>query len=181
MKLGKLLALVGGIGAVVVAASATPAFARASSSTAGQAATHLLKFDTMIGNSAPFIGTAGRMRGIDAAPLPWTVESVQGELNANGRLDIDVDGLVLADDPSVPASLRGTNPVPFFAGVVSCLTSGSGGVVRRNLVTANFPASMPGGVAHIHQVVNLPHPCVAPVVFVTSPGPTGFVWFAVTG
>ncbi len=181
MKIGKLLVLVGGIGAVIVAATAAPALASASSTSASHRTTHVLNFDTMVGNTAPFIGAAGRMRGIDAAPLPWTVESVQGELNADGRLNIDVDGLVLANDPSVPASLRGTNPVPFFAGVVSCLTSGSGGVVRRNLITANFPASMPGGVAHIHQVVNLPQPCVAPVVFVTSPGPTGFVWFAVTG
>jgi hypothetical protein len=63
---------------------------------------------------------------------------------------------------------------------VSCLTTVDGSVGRRNVITANFPASM-RGFAHIHQVVMLPQPCVAPVVFVTSPGPTGEVWFAVTG
>ncbi|HEY6377567.1 MAG TPA: hypothetical protein VI316_00115 [Candidatus Dormibacteraeota bacterium] len=133
----------------------------------------------MFGNHAPFIGVPGAIRGVTAAPLPWMIKSVHGELEANGQLDIDVDGLLLASDPSVPANLRGTNPVPFFAGVVSCLTTSNSAVTPANVTTANFKATMPSGTAHIHQKLTLPNPCVAPLVFVTSP--SGGVWFAVTG
>src|SRR5205807_5022090 len=81
----------------------------------------LFDFETSFANRAPFIGAAGAIRGVNAAPLPWAVRSIEGELRTNGQLDIDVDGLVLANDPAVPANLRGTNPVPSFAAVVSCL------------------------------------------------------------
>jgi hypothetical protein len=40
-----------------------------------------------------------------------------------------------------------------------------------------FPAS-PAGDSHIRDTVALPSPCVAPIVFVTSP--TG-AWFSATG
>jgi len=137
------------------------------------------EFQTMFGDHAPFIGSAGAVAGVPAAPLPWMIHSVQGDLDKDGELTVDVDGLVLADDPSVPASLRGTNPVPFFSAVVSC-TSDSGGVIATVIVTTrNFPATIPAGDAHIDQRLTLPHPCVAPIVMVTAP--SGSAWFAVTG
>jgi hypothetical protein len=46
-------------------------------------------------------------------------------------------------------------------------------------VIANFPATMPGGNAHLHQKLTLPRPCIAPVVLVTAPN--GSPWFAATG
>jgi hypothetical protein len=141
----------------------------------------VLQFDTLFGNMAPFIGPAGSVRGVPAAGLPWMIHSAHGVLDANGQLNVDVDGLVLANDPSVPPSLRGTNPVPCFAGVVSCRTASGSAIVTTNLMTNNFPATMPTGNAHIHQKLTLPHPCVAPVILITSPGPTGIAWFAVTG
>jgi hypothetical protein len=139
----------------------------------------VLQFDTAFANASPFIGPAGDISGVTAAPLPWHVNGeVRGDLDANGELRVDVHGLVLAHDPSVPANLRGTNPVPFFAGVVTCRTNVAGkvGVVRAT--TANFPAT-PQGDARIHATLTLATPCVTPYVFVTSPN--GGVWFAVTG
>jgi hypothetical protein len=133
----------------------------------------------MFGNHAPFIGSAGAVRGVPAASLPWMIRSVHGHLARHGELTIDVDGLVLANDPSVPPGLRGTNPLPFFAAIVSCRTDSHGVVATDNLMTANFPATMPGGNAHIDQKLTLPQPCVAPVVLVTAPN--GSPWFAVTG
>ena len=182
MNIRRHLVLVGGITALLVGATgSTLAIASTAAPRADQSSARLLQFDTMFANVPPFIGATGRIRGVDAAGLPWMIHAVKGELDANGRLAIDVDGLVLADQAPVPPSLQGTNPVPFFAGVVSCLTSVNGSVGRRDVVSANFPASMPGGFAHIHQVLTLPRPCLAPVVFVTSPGPTGEAWFTVSG
>ena len=139
----------------------------------------VLSFDTAFANVSPFIGAAGTIRGVTAAPLPWAVRSIHGDLDSNGQLTIDVDGLVLANDPAVPANLRGTNPVPFFAAVVSCLSSSGGKVVTANRTTANFKATMPGGDAFIRARVALPHPCAAPDVFVTAPN--GGAWFTITG
>jgi hypothetical protein len=182
MKVGRYLVLVGSVSVLLVGATAAkPAVASTAAAGVGDHPTRVLQFDTMVGNMAPFIGTAGAVRGIPAPGLPWMIRSVRGELNLDGQLNVDVDHLVLADEPPVPPSLQGTNPVPFFAGVVSCRTASGGAVVTSNVMTRNFPASMPTGNAHIHQRLTLPHPCVAPIVFITSPGPTGVVWFAVTG
>jgi hypothetical protein len=129
--------------------------------------------------STQVIGSAGAIRGVPAAGLPWMIRSIRGDLDLNGELTIDIDGLTLANDPSVPASLRGTNPVPFFAAVVSCTTAAGGLMTTDNMATADVHATMPGGDAHIDQRLTLPHPCVAPIVLVTAPG--GSAWFAVTG
>jgi hypothetical protein len=133
----------------------------------------------MFGDHALFIGSAGSVGGVPAAGLPWMIRSVQGDLDVDGELTIDVDGLVLANAPAVPPSLRGTNPVPFFAAVVSCTTAAHGVIATDNVTTLNFPATMPGGNAHIDQRLTLPHPCVAPIVMVTVPG--GSAWFVETG
>jgi hypothetical protein len=138
----------------------------------------ILDFHTAFANVSPFIGTDGTITGVTAAPLPWMVRSEVGDLDSNGRLNIDVDGLVLANDPSVPANLRGVNPVPAFAGVVTCRTNVNGAVKAVRVTSANFPATATGN-AQIHAMLSLPHPCVTPYVFVTSPN--GGVWFTVTG
>ena len=175
---GFIAAIAVGVAAILAFAVGRPS-AAAATSAKHASSPDVAQFQTMFGNHAPFIGAAGAIRGVTAAPLPWMIHSVKGDLDANGQLDIDVDGLVLANDPAVPANLRGTNPVPFFAGIVSCITTSNGAIVTSNVMTANFSATMPGGNAHIRQKLTLPHPCVAPIVFVTSPN--GGVWFAVTG
>jgi hypothetical protein len=170
---GSVAVVAVGIAAILVFAVGRPSAAAATSGT-HTSSRDIVEFQTMFSNHSPFIGAAGAIRGVPAAPLPWMNHSVEGDLDANGQLDIDVDGLVLANDPAVPANLRGTNPVPSFAGIVSCISS----VATVTVTTANFTAT-PAGNAHIHQKLTLPSPCVAPIVFVTSPN--GGVWFAVTG
>ena len=65
-----------------------------------------------------------------------------------------------------------------FKAIVSCQTIGAGGSATvTHVSTAGFPASMEGD-SHIRATVQLPHPCIAPIVFVTSPGGA---WFAATG
>jgi hypothetical protein len=84
---------------------------------------------------------------------------------------------VLARRSPVPANLRGTNPIPQFKAIVSCLTTSEGVATTSNVSTPLVAASSTGD-AEINATVHLPSPCFAPIVFVTSPGGA---WLAVTG
>ncbi len=129
----------------------------------------ILEFDTMVGLPQALTGTQNPIRGINGGGLPWVLTSASGELKASGRLEVTVKGLVLAAGPNA-----GTNPIPAFRAIVSCL--GSDGSIQ-NVMTNTFPATTTGN-AKIEATVNLPHPCLAPIVFVTSPTSA---WFATTG
>ena len=133
----------------------------------------VLKFNTMAPVVPPWTGVNGvAIRGIHGGGVPWSIESGTGFLRADGRLHIEVEGLI------IPA--RGNNPIPDFRGVVNCLTpdSPTDGV---NLVTDPFPATMTGD-AEIDATVDLPDTCVAPIVFVTNgTGDPPGAWFATTG
>jgi hypothetical protein len=137
----------------------------------------VLEFDTMAGVDGAFVGTANPIRGVPGGGLPWQIDRGRGELRADGSLRVRVEGLVLLDAAPVPPDLQGTNPVPMFKAVVSCLTSMGGNAVTKNVSTDTFPASTDGD-ARIRAKLMLPSPCFAPIVFVTSP--TG-AWFSVTG
>jgi hypothetical protein len=136
----------------------------------------VLEFDTMAGVVEPFTGAAHPVRGVNGGGLPWELDRARGTLDADGRLDVRVEGLVLARRAPVPPALQGTNPIPQFRAVVSCLTPASPDTGER-VTTAPFPASADGD-AHIRATVDLPEPCIAPIVFVTSPTEA---WFASTG
>jgi hypothetical protein len=150
------------------ASSASPAAARESK---------ILEFDTMVGVPGSLTGTqaSAAFRGVNAGGLPWTLTSAQGELKASGKLEIEIQGLVFAAGPNT-----GRNTVTSFRAMVSCI--GSDGL-PHNVLTDPFPATTGaavdgGGNASVETMVALPHPCFAPIVFITSP--TGS-WFAVTG
>jgi hypothetical protein len=135
----------------------------------------ILEFDTMVGLPQAFTGTLSPIRGINGGGLPWAIGSGYGELKPSGKLEINVRGLVLAAGSNV-----GKNPIPNFRAIVSCLTS-NGGVV--NVTTDLFPATLGaasdgGGNANIEANLALPQPCIAPIIFVTSPNGA---WFATTG
>lgn len=138
----------------------------------------VLKFRTMAGVSGPFVGTGNPIRGVPGGGLPWVISDGRGELKAGGDLSVRVTGLVLADDPAVPENLRLTNPIPAFRAIVSCRTiDGMGAPAIVNVSTDAFPANSLGD-AKIDAELELPEPCFAPILFVTSP--TG-AWFAVSG
>ena len=137
----------------------------------------VLEFDVMAPVSEPFTGGTNAIRGVPGGGLPWELDAAKGELRADGRLEVEVEGLVLARRAPVPEALRGTNPIASFKAIVSCLTVDGGAPATVNVSTELAPAS-PSGDAKIEDSVELPSPCFAPIVFVTSPGG---MWFAVTG
>lgn len=140
----------------------------------------VLEFKTMVGVDGPFLGDANPIRGVNGGGAPWVLDLAHGRLRADGDLDILVKGLV------IPGRARpdgiATNPADFFRAIVSCLTVKDGNVVEENLITDPEDTQMIGdprnGDARIRAKLELPNPCVAPIIFVTSP--TG-AWFAATG
>lgn len=134
----------------------------------------VLEWGDMVGVTAGLTGAQSQapLRGISGGGIPWTIQRGQGQLKADGSLEIEVKGLVLAT--------TGANPSATFRGLVSCV-NGDGSFT--NILTDPFPAttglaSAGGGNAEIDATVTLPTPCIAPIVFVTSA--TG-AWFAATG
>jgi len=145
---------------------ALPAFA-------GPSDPKILEFATMAGVAAPYTGGTNAIRGVPGGGLPWVLDEAKGELRSDGRLEVQVRGLVLAAGANT-----GTNPIPAFRAIVSCLSINDAGEANTvNVGTAPFPASSTGD-AKIEATVELPDPCYAPIVFVTSPAGS---WFAVTG
>src|SRR5512140_2956790 len=140
----------------------------------------LVEFNSMIGVPRPYTGAANAIRGVPGGGLPWVVEFGKGKVSPEGDVDVMVRGLLI--DPNDPAAIAagrgGTNPSPTFKVIVSCLSKdANGAAVTVNVSTGLFPADAEGN-AHIKDSVALPSPCIAPIVFVTSP--TGS-WFASTG
>lgn len=150
----------------------------ATSSPAGADPGTILKFTTMTPVTGPYVGTANPIRTVPGGGLPWMITAGTGSLKSDGHLLVHVRGLVLADQSPVPPALQGTNPIPGFRAIVSCQSIGPGGTATvTNVSTAQFPASTKGN-ADINATVSLPRPCIAPIVFVTSPGGA---WFAAAG
>jgi hypothetical protein len=139
----------------------------------------ILEFDHMYGVDGPFIGEANAIRGIPGDELPWTVQRfARGRLDPTGHLQVLVRGLVFTDDPEVPPDLRGRNDEAQFRAMVSCLTETPAGVETANITTPGFPATVSGD-AFIDTFVEVPNPCVAPLVLVLAGSEDK--WFAVTG
>jgi len=139
----------------------------------------ILKFTTMTPVTGPYVGAANPIRTVPGGGLPWIITAGNGALTSDGHLLVHVRGLVLADQAPVPPALQGTNPVPEFEAIVSCQTiSATGAATITNVSTAPFPASTAGN-SDINATVSLPHPCIAPIVFVFGAPNVG--WFAATG
>jgi hypothetical protein len=119
---------------------------------------------------SPYTGAANPIRGLNGGGVPWKISEGEVDLRADGRLKVEVEGLVLV--------ATGVNPVAQFKAIVSCQTIGAGGTAAvTNVSTAPVTATMTGD-AEIDETIALPSPCFAPIVFVTS---AGGAWFAVTG
>src|SRR6476661_974758 len=79
-------------GAVVVAFAAV-LIAQASAGN-GPGST-VLKFKTMAGVVAPYLGPANAIRGIPGGGAPWSIDTANGKLDQNGDLRIKVTGLII--------------------------------------------------------------------------------------
>jgi hypothetical protein len=132
----------------------------------------VLEFDTMAGVAGPYVGAANPIRGVPGGGLAWAIDEGRGDLGVDGQLEIEVEGLVLAEGANA-----GRNPIAQFKAIVSCQTIDGTSAATTNISTGLFPATTTGD-SKIEDTVELPSPCFAPIVFVTSPGGS---WFAVTG
>lgn len=137
----------------------------------------ILQFQTMVGVAGPFVGSTNPIRGINGGGLPWQIDKAAGKLSSEGKLEVTVRGLVLLDGPPVPEAQRGRNPAANFRAIVSCTTTINGAPATSNVATDPFPATVTGD-SEIEAQVNVPGPCLAPIIFV---GPSPTTWFAVTG
>ena len=122
---------------------------------------------------------ANAIRGVPGGGRPWVVDFGRGKLEPDGEIDILVKGLVFDpnDQSNIDAGLAGRNTVPNFKAIVSCLSKDGDTATTVNVETGLFPADEAGN-AHIKDMVDLPQPCIAPIIFVASPGGA---WFASTG
>lgn len=133
----------------------------------------ILTWTTMTPVTGPLVGPRNPIRGVPGGGLAWKISGASGTLLSNGALKVRTRGLVFADGPNA-----GTNTIPFFRAEVSCRSiNGSGQSDMVNLSTDAFPADSMGNSV-INAKLQLPHPCLAPVVLVTAPSGA---WFAVTG
>ena len=108
--------------------------------------------------------------GVAGGGAPWVIDEGHAQLRADGRLQIEVQGLVLAPGTGANA---GRNPIPTGVGIVTCAG-------QAPIVTDAVPFSTAGD-AQVETRVTLPATCLAPTVFfagVTGAGPR---WFAVNG
>jgi hypothetical protein len=127
-------------------------------------------FRSLTGNV--LTGATGALRGLSAGGLPWVLDGARARLTRDGRLRVDIRGLVLAAGPSA-----GTNPIPQFRAVVSCVAENGSGYDTVNVASDPVPATSTGDATVDQQLTGLPARCLTPAVFVTSPG---LSWFAVT-
>jgi len=124
----------------------------------------------------PYVNPAGtpeaakvRINGVAGAGAQWSIGGAEVDLRSDGRLEIEVEGLIV--------TARGNNPLGQFRAIVSCQSVVNGHPEMINVPTAAFAANTAGD-ASTETNVALPSPCLAPVVFVTTPT---LAWIAVTG
>jgi hypothetical protein len=101
--------------------------------------------------------------GVTGGGVPWSIDEGRATLTADGRLHVEVEGLVV--------TASGTNPSPTGRAAVAC----DGAVVAT---TDAVPFSATGD-AEIDATVSLPSPCLDVAVFFLNGA--GTRWFAVTG
>jgi hypothetical protein len=114
-------------------------------------------------------GAAALFPGVTGGGAPWVINRGDARLFADGRLQVEVDGLVLAGGPSI-----GTNPFPTGRAIVSC--NNGADIVMTDLV----PYSADGD-AQVETQVDLPAPCLGAIVFFAGQTGGGPRWFAVSG
>lgn len=164
-------------GSVAAAMSAVMAATGANGSPQASTGPKVLEFGTMAAVTGPFVGAANPIRGIAGGGLPWQIVAAKGELSTAGELEVQISGLVLFEGAPVPVDRQGTNPIPAFRVIVSCLSTADGAATTVNVATDPVPATSTGD-AKIEADISLPSPCIAPIVFV---GPSATTWFAATG
>jgi hypothetical protein len=105
------------------------------------------------------------LHGLAGGGVPWILDAGRAKLFADGRLEVEVEGLTL---------LNGTNPIANGRAIVTCSS-----VAVASSPIVPFSAA---GDALVTATVDLPGTCLAPAVFFSGVLPNGAErWFAVTG
>ena len=116
----------------------------------------------LIDSELAAIPTAGlTINGVTGGGSPWVIDSGRARLFADGRLEVDINGLVLVSSH--------TNPVASGHAILTCDGAPAA-------TTDNVPFS-PTGDAQISTTIKLPAQCLAPAVFFTTGTDR---WLAVT-
>lgn len=98
--------------------------------------------------------------GVASGGAPWTVASGEASVSGSGKLEVEVQGLLLTT--GAPANLVGTTgPVIMVAASLVC--GGSGGTVAASTDGVSLS---PAGNAEIEATVTVPATCMAPVILV---------------
>ena len=108
---------------------------------------------------------APTLHGLTGGGVAWSIDEGRVMLFADGRLHVEVQGLVVA--------ASGVNPVPTGRAILTCSS-----------VTAATTPAVPfsrAGDAEVNAIVDLPATCLAPAVFFVGVTANGDRWFAVTG
>ena len=136
----------------------------------------VLRADTLFPVAPPFTGNAAAaIRGVTGAGAPWVIADSDVRLRADGRLKVEIEGLVI--DPALaPNPNAGINPAPLMRAVVSCATADP--AAPMNVSSEPFDVDRAGN-GELDTTIMLPSPCVAPIIFVVNNGSGS--WFAVTG
>jgi len=164
---------------LLVIATLTFAGGGAGNGSSSPVARQILAFHSMYAVDGPFLDPANAIDGVEGDELPWVIKLAHGTLSSNGRLKIEVKGLVFSDDDKVPPDLQGINDEKEFRALVSCLTETEDGqIVEAHVVSEGFAATIDGN-SKIDAQLELPDPCIRPVVFVLSGKEDK--WFSVTG
>ena len=109
---------------------------------------------------------APTLHGLTGGGVAWSIEEGRTMLFSDGRLHVEVQGLVVA--------ASGVNPIATGRAVLTC----SSVAAARSPIVPFSPA----GDAEVNTVLDLPPTCLAPAVFFVGITATGAErWFAVTG
>ncbi len=109
---------------------------------------------------------APTLHGLTGGGVAWSLEEGRAMLFSDGRLHVEVQGLVVASS--------GVNPIATGRAVLTC----SSVAAARSPIVPFSPA----GDAEVNAIVDLPASCLAPAVFFVGLTATGAErWFAVTG
>jgi hypothetical protein len=121
--------------------------------------------NSSLGSSVIGSATGLTIGGITSAGAPWVVSRGQASVSGNGRIRVEVRGLLLGADPSLPPGVAGTTgPVTMVGATLVCGGAG-GAVVPEAVAVTPSPLSLAGN-ARIDQDVTLPAACFGPVVLV---------------
>jgi hypothetical protein len=119
------------------------------------AETHDAQVGSLRSTLAPSQPTDPAFHALPPGGAPWSLEEGTAKLRSNGKLKVEVEGLILT-------ALGNAGPITGIAGSVFC---GADSVTTPAATTAIFPLSSAGD-GEIDAHVTLPSTCLAPLVVV---------------